>query len=55
MLIKIYRPNCNPKFPQGGKLTPYLEKLEVGAIINVEGPFGKFAYKPGGVVVLDGV
>lgn len=30
MLIKIYRPNVNPKFPQGGKMTPYLEKLNVG-------------------------
>lgn len=36
-------------------MTPYLEKLEVGDIINVEGPFGKFAYKPGGIVILDGV
>jgi len=27
--IKIYRPNVNPKFPNGGELTPWLEKLEV--------------------------
>ena len=36
MLIKIYRPNSNPNFPKGGKMTPYLEKLEIGALINVE-------------------
>lgn len=24
VLIKIYRPNANIKFPNGGKLTPYL-------------------------------
>lgn len=36
-------------------MTPYLEKLEVGDSFHVEGPFGKFNYKPGGVVVLDGV
>lgn len=36
-------------------MTPYLEKLEIGALINVEGPYGKFDYQPGGVVVLDGV
>jgi nitrate reductase (NAD(P)H) len=29
--------------------------LEVGAKINVDGPYGKFGYKAGGVVVLDGV
>lgn len=54
MLIKIYRPNVNQKFPHGGKLTPYLETLEVSDTINVEGPFGRFNYKPGGVVVVDG-
>lgn len=36
-------------------MTPFLEKLEVGDKINVEGPFGKFNYKAGGVVVLDGM
>lgn len=27
--IKIYRPNAHPQFPNGGELTPWLEKLEV--------------------------
>ncbi len=36
-------------------MTPYLEKLEVGAQINVEGPYGKFDYKAGGIVAIDGV
>lgn len=27
LLLKIYRPGSHPKFPHGGKLTPYLEKL----------------------------
>jgi hypothetical protein len=27
--IKIYRPNENPKFPNGGELTPWLEKIPV--------------------------
>jgi NAD(P)H-flavin reductase len=54
-MIKIYRPNANPDFPQGGKFTPYLEHLPIGSKIAAEGPFGKFGYKPKGVVILDGV
>lgn len=43
-----------PAFPHGGKLTPYLEKLEVGDKIHVDGPYGRFSYKAGGVVIIDG-
>lgn len=35
VLIKIYRPNSNLLFPNGGKLTPYLEKLNVGDKIHM--------------------
>ena len=44
----------NPNFPHGGKLTPYLEKLGIGDKIHIDGPFGRFSYKPGGVVIIDG-
>jgi hypothetical protein len=52
VLIKIYRPNANLQFPNGGKLTPFLEKLNVGDKLHVEGPFGKFAYEEGGNITL---
>ena len=52
VLIKIYRPNSNLLFPNGGKLTPYLEKLNIGDKIHMEGPFGKFGYEAGGNVIL---
>ena len=29
LLIKIYRPNDHPKFPEGGKLTPWMESLQL--------------------------
>ena len=29
-VIKIYRKNEHPKFPEGGQMTQYLEKLELG-------------------------
>lgn len=30
LLVKIYRALENPKFPEGGKMTQYLDALEVG-------------------------
>jgi NAD(P)H-flavin reductase len=52
VLFKIYRAGVHPKFPNGGKLTTYIETLNVGDTINVEGPFGRFSYEKGGVIVI---
>jgi predicted ferric reductase len=52
MLVKIYRPNENLEYPEGGKFTPHLEKCEVGARLMMEGPYGKFSYHPGGKVFI---
>ena len=41
-VIKIYRDH--PDFPNGGKFTKALEKLEAGDSINCEGPIGYFKY-----------
>ena len=51
-LIKIYRPNVHPDYPNGGRFTPFLEAQEVGVKMMMEGPFGKFSYKPGGTVLI---
>lgn len=48
LLVKIYRPNDDITHPLGGKLTPYIETLNVGDKIHIEGPLGKFQYKAGG-------
>ena len=40
-VIKIYRANVHPKFPEGGKMTQYLEKLNVGDSMLMNGPKGK--------------
>lgn len=42
ILIKIYYKT--EKFPEGGKMTTYLDALEIGKEIDVRGPFGKFKY-----------
>jgi NAD(P)H-flavin reductase len=43
-VIKIYRKNVHPRFPEGGVMTQYLETLEPGATMLMEGPKGRLAY-----------
>ena len=47
MLIKIYRPT--ERFPQGGLMTQHLEEKEIGDVIQVEGPIGKYSYYGQGI------
>lgn len=48
ILIKVYRP-CK-EFPEGGKMTQYLDGLKIGDEITISGPRGRFVYKSDGVV-----
>jgi len=43
-VIKVYRPNVHPKFPDGGKLSQHLDSLEVGDTILMKGPKGNLKY-----------
>lgn len=31
-VIKVYRPNVEPKFPEGGKMSMHLERLQVMSV-----------------------
>lgn len=44
LLIKVYFKNVHPKFPEGGKMTQYLENMKIGEEIMVKGPSGRFEY-----------
>jgi cytochrome-b5 reductase len=44
LLIKVYFKNTHPKFPEGGKITQYLEGLQLGDHIDVLGPKGCITY-----------
>ena len=46
-LFKIYREKSNSHYPHGGKITQRLERMEVGDVIDVEGPVEKLTYKNG--------
>jgi len=49
LMVKVYFKNVHPKFPDGGKLTQYLEGMAIGDSIAVRGPSGRFVYKANGV------
>lgn len=44
LVIKVYFKNVHPKFPEGGKMTQYLESLKIGDEIEVRGPSGRLQY-----------
>lgn len=43
-VIKVYFANVHPKFPEGGKLTQFLENMKIGDTINIAGPNGSLIY-----------
>ena len=51
-VIKAYRP-C-PRFPEGGKMSQYLDTLKIGDYLDVRGPVGEFEYLSNGKFLIDG-
>ncbi|XP_067643760.1 NADH-cytochrome b5 reductase 3 isoform X2 [Eurosta solidaginis] len=45
LVIKVYFKNVHPKFPEGGKMTQYLEQLSIGDKISFRGPSGRLQYQ----------
>jgi len=54
LVIKVYRSNEHPKFPEGGKMSQYLDSLSLGDCITVKGPVGHVEYLGKGRYLLDG-
>uniref|UniRef100_A0A0B7B258 NADH-cytochrome b5 reductase n=1 Tax=Arion vulgaris TaxID=1028688 RepID=A0A0B7B258_9EUPU len=44
LVVKVYFKNVNPRFPDGGKMSQYLENLDIGDYIDVRGPNGLLQY-----------
>ena len=44
-VIKIYRKNVHPNFPEGGLMTQYLETLKPGDFMRMSGPHGRLRYE----------
>ncbi|XP_053575056.1 NADH-cytochrome b5 reductase 3 [Bombina bombina] len=45
LVVKIYFKGIHPKFPDGGKMSQYLEGLKIGDTIDFRGPSGLLVYK----------
>ncbi|XP_014611066.1 PREDICTED: NADH-cytochrome b5 reductase 3 isoform X1 [Polistes canadensis] len=45
LVIKVYFKNVHPKFPEGGKMSQYLEDMKIGDTIDIRGPSGRLIYK----------
>jgi len=52
LVVKIYFKNVHPKFPDGGKLTQYLEHLPIGQTIDVRGPSGLLVHEGSGTLAI---
>merc|ERR1711881_549086 len=45
LVVKVYFKNVHPKFPDGGKMSQYLENMKLGDVIDVRGPSGLLVYR----------
>ncbi|KAG7214846.1 hypothetical protein INR49_005114 [Caranx melampygus] len=48
LVVKVYYKNCHPKFPDGGKMSQYLDNMAIGDAIDFRGPNGLLVYKGNG-------
>ncbi|XP_069760590.1 NADH-cytochrome b5 reductase 3-like [Narcine bancroftii] len=45
LVVKVYFKGVNPKYPEGGKMSQYLESLRLQDTIDFRGPSGLLVYK----------
>ncbi|XP_063800565.1 NADH-cytochrome b5 reductase 2 isoform X2 [Pseudophryne corroboree] len=45
LVVKVYYKKVNPKFPDGGKMSQYLDTLKIGDTVDFRGPNGLLVYK----------
>ncbi|XP_045459547.1 NADH-cytochrome b5 reductase 3-like isoform X2 [Melitaea cinxia] len=52
LVIKVYFKNVHPKFPEGGKMSQYLDNMKLGETIDVRGPSGRLQYAGNGLFLI---
>jgi nitrate reductase (NAD(P)H) len=55
LVVKVYRAGEHPRFPDGGKMSQYLDSMALGDTIEVKGPTGHVEYLGRGRLLVDGV
>ncbi|KAF8820891.1 putative naDH-cytochrome b5 reductase 1 [Cardiosporidium cionae] len=53
-VIKVYSANQKPQFVDGGKMSQYFHRMEIGDKIDITGPVGRIEYKGEGKFVVSG-
>lgn len=48
LVVKVYYKNTHPSFPEGGKMSQYLDNMALGDTIDFRGPNGLLVYKGNG-------
>ncbi|KAG2463167.1 NB5R2 reductase, partial [Polypterus senegalus] len=49
LVVKVYYKNSHPSYPEGGKLSQYLDSMKIGDTIDFRGPNGLLIYKGRGI------
>ena len=44
LLIKVYRKNEHPQYPEGGWMSQHLDSMSIGDVIDIKGPNGRIEY-----------
>ncbi|KAI8116467.1 NADH-cytochrome b5 reductase 3 [Lucilia cuprina] len=44
LVVKVYFKDTHPKFPAGGKMSQYLDQMQIGDKISFRGPSGRLQY-----------
>lgn len=52
LVIKVYKRNVHPKFPDGGKMSQFVNALKIGDTIAFRGPTGKLQYLGDGSIAI---
>lgn len=48
LVVKVYKRDVHPKFPEGGKMSQYLDQMNIGDSIAFRGPSGRIQYRGNG-------
>lgn len=51
-LFQVYFKDTHPKFPEGGKMTQYLNKMNIGETMDMRGPSGLCVYEGDGLFAI---
>ncbi|KAJ0694314.1 putative nitrate reductase (NADH) [Helianthus annuus] len=54
LLVKVYFKGVEPRFPNDGLMTQYLESLPLGSSLNIKGPLGHIEYMGRGTFSVHG-